>query len=220
LAFGLLHLPFGKVCHHRMSSNFSSSSGANWREELPTLAAKLVTLREPVTADLGPLTELLSIPDASRFGMDDPVSDVAVKMVIDRAPLDRRAGLAITYTIVQAASRQVIGLTQVRQLDPTFETAEWEMTLAPSARGTGVFLEAARLIGSLAFASLGTHRLEARIPAHNGRANGALRKLGAVQEGLLRRSARRGQQYIDQVLWSLLKDDWSDHWVSIAPRVH
>ena len=48
----------------------------------------------------------------------------------------------------------------------------------------------------------------------------ALRKLGAVQEGLRRRSARRGQEYIDQVLWSLLKDDWSDHWVSIAPRVH
>jgi RimJ/RimL family protein N-acetyltransferase len=54
----------------------------------------------------------------------------------------------------------------------------------------------------------------------NGRANGALRKLGAVQEGVLRRSVRRGGEYVDQVLWSLLKEDWGDHWVSIAPRVH
>ena len=54
----------------------------------------------------------------------------------------------------------------------------------------------------------------------NGRANGALRKLGAVQEGVLRRSVRRGSEYCDQVLWSLLKEDWGDHWVSTAPRVH
>jgi RimJ/RimL family protein N-acetyltransferase len=54
----------------------------------------------------------------------------------------------------------------------------------------------------------------------NGRANSALRKLGAVQEGVLRRSARRGGEYVDQVLWSMLKDDWTDNWVSTEPRVH
>ena len=57
-------------------------------------------------------------------------------------------------------------------------------------------------------------------PVQNGRANGALRKLGAVQEGVLRRSVRRGDEYVDQVLWSLLKEDWGEHWVSTAPRVH
>jgi hypothetical protein len=31
---------------------------------------------------------------------------------------------------------------------------------------------------------------------------------------------RRGGEYLDQVLWSVLKDDWTDHWVSTAPRVH
>ena len=54
----------------------------------------------------------------------------------------------------------------------------------------------------------------------NGRGNTALRKLGAVEEGVLRRSVRRNGEYVDQVLWSLLKEDWGDHWVSIAPRVH
>ena len=50
----------------------------------------------------------------------------------------------------------------------------------------------------------------------NGRANGALRKLGAVQEGILRRSVAARGEYVDQVLWSLLKDDWGDHWVSTS----
>jgi len=54
----------------------------------------------------------------------------------------------------------------------------------------------------------------------NGRANGALRKLGAVQEGVLRRSMRRRGEYIDQVLWSVLKEDWGEHWVAAGPRVH
>ena len=92
--------------------------------------------------------------------------------------------------------------------------------MAPSARGTGVFLETARLIGSFAFGTVGAHRLEARVLVQNGRANGALRKLGAVQEGVLRRSIRRSGEYLDQVLWSVLKEDWDDHWVSTAPRVH
>ena len=59
-----------------------------------------------------------------------------------------------------------------------------------------------------------------RVPLHNGRGNTALRKLGAVEEGILRRSARRGGEWVDQVLWSLLKEDWGDHWISTSPRVH
>jgi RimJ/RimL family protein N-acetyltransferase len=47
-----------------------------------------------------------------------------------------------------------------------------------------------------------------------------MRKLGAVQEGILRRSVRRGSEYLDQVLWSMLKDDWGDRSASMAPRVH
>jgi len=62
--------------------------------------------------------------------------------------------------------------------------------------------------------------VKARVLLQNGRANGALRKLGAAQEGVLRRSIRRGGEYFDQVLWSMLKEDWGDHWVSTSPRVH
>ena len=83
-----------------------------------------------------------------------------------------------------------------------------------------LFRSAARLVGSFAFGSIGARRLEARVLLQNGRASGALRKLGAVQEGVLRRSVRRDGEYFDQVLWSILKEDWGEHWVSTAPRVH
>jgi RimJ/RimL family protein N-acetyltransferase len=198
----------------------AASITSDWRTELPTLTARLVTLREPSTSDLRPLMDLLALGDASRFGIDEPVSELGVQQFLDRARKERAAGLAITYIITISSTRAVAGLAQVRQLDLSFESAEWDFTLAPSWRGTGVFLETARLVGSFAFGSVGAHRLEARVLLQNGRANGALRKLGAVQEGVLRQSARRGDDYLDQVLWSVLKEDWGEHWVSTAPRVH
>jgi RimJ/RimL family protein N-acetyltransferase len=195
-------------------------SPTTWRAKLPTLTARQVTLREAIATDLRSLIDLLSIGDASRFGIDGPVSELAVQQLLDRAQRERAAGTGFLYVVTIGSARSIVGLAQVRQLDLGFETAEWECTLAPSSRGTGAFVEIARLVGSFAFGTVGAHRLEARVPVHNGRANGALRKLGAVQEGILRESARRGGEYVDQVLWSLLKEDWGDNWISLAPRVH
>jgi RimJ/RimL family protein N-acetyltransferase len=203
-----------------MAGEPSANGVSTWRNELPSLTGRVVMLREPVAQDLGPLVDLLSLGDATRFGLDEPVSEVGVQELSERFARERASGLAFTYVITLATARTIVGLVQVRQLDPSFEAAEWECTIAPSSRGSGIFLEAARLVGSFAFGTIGAHRLEARVLLQNGRANGALRKLGAVQEGILRRSVRRAGEYFDQVLWSLLKEDWGDHWVSTAPRVH
>ena len=193
---------------------------ASWRRELPTLTARLVTLREPASEDLGPLVDLLSIEDASRFGIEEAIDEVGVQLLIDRAARDREAGAAFTYVVVNGSNRGAMGLVQVRALDPAFETAEWECTLAPSARGPA---SSSKRPG---WSARSRSRRSARTGSRRAccfrtaAANGALRKLGAVQEGILRRSTRRRGEYVDQVLWSVLKDDWSDHWVATSPRVH
>ena len=147
-----------------MSSESSIVGAPLWRNELPLLSGRVVTLREPVTQDLGPLVDLLSIGDATRFGLDEPVTDVGVQELIERVARERAGGLAFTYVITLATARTVVGLVQVRQLDPSFEAAEWECTIAPSSRGTGIFLEAARLVGSFAFG------IDRRAPARSARA--------------------------------------------------
>ena len=118
-----------------------------WRNELPTLAGRTVTLREPAAPDVGPLVDLLSVGDASRFGLDEDVSEVAVHEFLDRVLRERASGLAFTYVITLSGAPTVVGLVHVRQLDPSFEAAEWEWTIAPSSRGRGIFIEAARLVG-------------------------------------------------------------------------
>jgi len=203
-----------------MTIDISSHDVPNWKAELPLLTARLVMLREPAPQDLGALVDLLSGADATRFGIDDPITEVGVQQLIERAARERAAGQSFTVAITTGPARAPVGLIQVRRLDPAFEVGEWECTVAPAARGSGVFVEAVRLAGSFAFATVGARRLETRVLLQNGRGNTALRKLGAVQEGILRRSIRRHGEYVDQVLWSLLKEDWGEHWISTGPRVH
>jgi ribosomal-protein-serine acetyltransferase len=59
-----------------------------------------------------------------------------------------------------------------------------------------------------AFQRTAVNRLEARAVVQNGRGNGALRKLGAVQEGVLRGSLLKDGKYLDQIMWSIISQDW------------
>jgi ribosomal-protein-alanine N-acetyltransferase len=153
---------------------------------------------------------LLTLADAPRFGLEEPITERSVHGLLDRVVRDREAGRGFAYAVTLGSTQAVVGFVQVRQLDPGFETAELEIALAPTARGTNVFVDVARLVGSFAFGAAGAHRLEVRVLLQHGRANGAMRKLGAVQEGVLRRAVRRDGRYLDQALWSILKDDWGE----------
>lgn len=113
-----------------------------------------------------------------------------------------------------------VGIFQVRSLEPGFGTAEWGFAMGSGFWGTGAFVDGARLVLDFAFDVLGAHRLEARAAVSNGRGNGALRKIGAVQEGVLRRSFQRHGQYHDQIIWSILAEDWRLQRLDLRPLVH
>ena len=80
-------------------------------------------------------------------------------------------------------------------------------------------MEGARLVLDFVFEVMRVHRVEARAAVRNGRGNGALRKIGAVQEGVLRRSFLRNGEYLDQVLWSIVNEDWLQAKAVWGPRV-
>jgi RimJ/RimL family protein N-acetyltransferase len=61
-----------------------------------------------------------------------------------------------------------------------------------------------------AFDTVGVRRLEARAAVQNGRGLGALQKLGAVQEAVLRKSFVKNGNYLDQVLFTILDSDWRE----------
>src|SRR5512140_3221613 len=110
-------------------STDSTTPNVNWRTELPPLCGALVTLREPTAADVAPLLDVLSIADASRFGLELPISEDALADFVERVRRERIAGLAFAYVVVANAADDrtraatIAGLFHVRQLDPGFEAA-------------------------------------------------------------------------------------------------
>ena len=72
-----------------MAEEASVIGAPTWRSELPSLKGRAVVLREPASRDLAALVELLSLGDATRFGMDEPVSELAVQELIERCERER-----------------------------------------------------------------------------------------------------------------------------------
>ena len=112
------------------------------------------------------------------------------------------------FAVTPADSDTAIGIFQLRSTEPGFGTAEWGFALGSPFWGTGVFQEGADLMMEFAFETVGVHRLEARAALRNARGNAALRKIGAKQEGILRKSFLRNGEYLDQALWTILDEDW------------
>jgi RimJ/RimL family protein N-acetyltransferase len=133
---------------------------------------------------------------------------------------ERAAGTYACFAIVPHGMDTAVGIFQVRQIEPAWGTAEWGFAIGSPFWGTGVFADGAKLVLDFAFETIGVHRLEARAAVQNGRGNAALRKLGAVQEGVLRRSFLRNGQYLDQALWAILNEDWYMGLSIPVPKVH
>lgn len=180
----------------------------NWRMALPLLAASGVSLRELKLSDAGSLLSLLTTEEVSRFISPPPSTLNGFERFILWTQRERSLGRYVCFGIVPDNSDFAVGLIQVRQLEPGFATAEWGFAIGQIYWGSGLFERSACLAVTFAFDAIGVHRLEARAAVQNARGNGALRKLGATQEGVLRKSfLHRGEQ-LDQNLWTILADDW------------
>ncbi len=186
----------------------SSITTTDWRQQLPVLEGAQVVLRELRPSDAASLLAMLTTEEVSRFISPPPTTIEAFERFIAWTHRMRAAGTYACFAVTIQGYDTAIGIFQVRELEPGFGCAEWGFAIGSDFWGTGVFQAGAELVVNFAFGTLGVHRLEARCAVPNGRGNGALRKIGAVQEGVLRKSFLRSGQYLDQVLYAIVEDDW------------
>jgi len=186
----------------------SGVKATDWHQTLPVLGGARVTLRDPRPSDAPSLFAMLATEEVARFISPPPTTAEGFERFIAWTHSERAAGRCACFAVVVDGTDTAVGLYQVRQLEPGWGTAEWGFALGSPYWGTGVFLDGARLVVDFAFGAIGVHRLEARAAVQNGRGNGALRKVGAAQEGVLRKSFLRNGEYLDQVLWTIVDEDW------------
>ena len=181
---------------------------APWRSGLPELHGDGVTIRELRLEDAESLASLFADPEVGRYIPPPPASTKDFARFISWAHEQRESGTVICFAVVPDGRETAVGVLQLHEVEPDFYISEWGFVMGRPYWGTGLFQRSAELLLRFAFETVGVHRLEARAMAANPRANAVLRKLGATEEGHLRRSFLLGGQYHDDVLWSILDADW------------
>lgn len=113
----------------------------------------------------------------------------------------------LSYAILD--QDEVVGMTAYLRIEEGAQTLEiGNSYLRPDRRGTGLNGTMKRLMIEHAFAC-GFRRIEFRIDARNGRSQAAVRKIGAVQEGLLRAERITWTGHVrDTMIFGLLREDW------------
>jgi ribosomal-protein-alanine N-acetyltransferase len=210
----------GDVHAVMMAASTEQVTTSDWRQKLPVLTGSMVTLRELRLSDAPSLLSMLSTEEVARFISPPPTTIEGFERFIAWTHRERAVGAYVCFAVVPHGMDTAVGIFQVRQLDPGFSTAEWGFAIGSPFWGTGVFVDGAKMVIDFTFEVIGSHRLEARAAVPNGRGNGALRKMGASQEGVLRKSFLRDGEYLDQTLWTIVEDDWRRNRTPGTPRVH
>lgn len=201
-----------------MATPVHAGHATDWRTALPRMRVENATLRELQLSDAPALLQALSAEQVTRFISPPPTIVGGFERFIAWTAREHAAGRYICFAIVPDDRGTVAGIIQIRQMDPSFHVGEWGFALDLEYWGTGLFQAAARAALAFAFTCVGVHRLEARAAVENGRGNGALRKLGATADAVLRRSFIKDGIYHDQILWAIAASDWMRE--ALPARLH
>ena len=183
-------------------------ASSDWQRALPVLHGAGFQLRELRRSDAASLFALLTTEEVARVIPPPPASVGGFEKFIEYAHRRRSQGEFACFAVVPEGLDTAVGIFQLRALDAEFSTAEWGFALGSAFWGRGLFQQGAQLMMTFAFDHVGVRRLEARAMADNDRGNGALRKVGARKEGVLRQAMAKGGSLHDAHLWAIIETDW------------
>ncbi|MEI2638988.1 MAG: GNAT family protein [Microthrixaceae bacterium] len=128
-----------------------------------------------------------------------------------RARLELHAShLKVPWAIVDLLTGRAIGMTTFLNIDRTNRRLEIGSTwLGGAAQGTRINPAAKLLLLSRAFDDLGCMAVEFRTHWHNRQSRAAIEKLGAKQDGVLRRHTIMANGTVrDTVVYSIIDSEW------------
>jgi RimJ/RimL family protein N-acetyltransferase len=125
------------------------------------------------------------------------------------ASIDRYVASPANRTFVLFDGDELAGMSSFLGIDPGRQVLEIGGTYyRPHLRGTGFNRRVKAMMLERAF-SAGIRRVEFRVDHRNARSQAAMKKLGAVREGLLRADRITWTGHVrDTVLFAILRDEW------------
>lgn len=177
----------------------------------PVLDGRAVRL-EPLTLDHLPRLVEVGAADTTIFDQflvplrtaDD------VREWVESGVADGLAGRVLPFATVLRETGLAVGSTRFANIDAAHGRLEigWTWIARPWQR-TAVNTEAKLLMLSWAFETLGARRVELKTDARNARSRAAMRRIGATEEGTLRRHMVRADGTSrDSVYFSVIAEEW------------
>lgn len=168
---------------------------------------RLVPLEESHLADLAAAAVEGSLWRSWYSGVPGPGTTAGW---IREALAEREEHGACPFSIVEQETNRIVGSTRFFNVDSDNRALEIGHTwLAASMQGRGLNLATKLLMLTYAFDELGAMRVEFRAHCHNHTARTALERLGAQQDGVLRRHRRLPDgSFRDTIVYSVLADEW------------
>ncbi|WAL40135.1 GNAT family protein [Brevibacterium sp. BRM-1] len=130
----------------------------------------------------------------------------------------QRAGSMAPYTVLDRG--EPVGMTTFMNIDAANRHVEIGSTwLSPAVRGTRVNPEAKLLLLTRAFEDLDAIAVEFRTHWHNHQSRGAIAKLGAKQDGVLRNHQFFAGALRDTVVFSITRAEWPTVKLGLTERL-
>lgn len=175
-----------------------------------TLRGRTVTLA-PLSLDhVADLGDVLLDAELWRWTVAVVRTPEELRTYVERALDEERRGVSLPFALIDAASERAIGSTRFGNVSARDRRVEigWT-TVARAWQRTAANTEAKYLLLRHAFETLGCLRVELKTDALNERSRAAIRRIGAVEEGTLRRHTLTDSGRMrDTVYFSILDDEW------------
>lgn len=163
-----------------------------------------------LAADAPALYAYRAHPSVTRFQSWQPASVAEAEAFIarqDAATFDR-AGSWYQLAVRMAGSGELVGDLGLHFVDERVQQVEIGFTIAPAHQRQGLGAEAVgALIGHL-FDALGKHRVHASVDPRNEASTTLLRRIGMRQEAHFRESLWWRGEWVDDVVFAILRSEW------------
>jgi RimJ/RimL family protein N-acetyltransferase len=122
------------------------------------------------------------------------------------------AGRELAFATVDVQSSRVVGSTRFRCIEAAHRRVEIGFTfLGASWQRTHINTEAKYLMLSHAFEAWGCHRVELLTDERNSKSRNAIARLGAREEGILRKHMVMRDGYVrNSVMYSIVSTEWPE----------
>jgi len=176
---------------------------------LPSLETADLVLRKPVMKDAADIFRYASDEEVARYVLWEPHRSIGETRRFVR-DLRRRihAGYPSSWAVALRSTGTVIGTVGFVSWSPVNRYAELGYSFSRSFWNRGYATQALQAVIDAVFRSLPVNRLEAQHDVRNPASGRVMQKCGLRQEGILRGRVLNKGEYVDTVLYAILRSDW------------